>query len=59
MPGSFDNPEHWRSRANQMRALSKGMTDLVARAGMLQIADQYDRLAVGAEARLRPEKPAA
>lgn len=51
MTASFDQPEHWRQRAEEMRRLAEGVSDLVAKAGMLQIADQYDRL--------RNQKPAA
>ena len=59
MTASFDQPEHWRQRAEEMRRLAEGVSDLVAKAGMLQIADQYDRFAARAEERLRNQKPAA
>ena len=59
MPASFDNPEHWRQRGEEMRAVAQEMHDLVARASMLEIADQYDRLALRAEERLRRQKSAA
>ena len=59
MQRSFDQPEHWRERAAQMRALADDMADLVAQATMLEIADQYDRIAVRAEQRLQTQKPAA
>jgi hypothetical protein len=59
MAASFDNPEHWRSRAEAMRALVEDMTDRVAKATMLELADQYEHLALGAEQRLQTEKPAA
>jgi len=59
MNRSFDNPDHWRQRAEEMRRLAEGLGDLVARAAMLEIADQYERLALRAEKRLRNDKPAA
>ncbi len=42
-----------------MRRLAEGMSDLVSKMGMLQIADQYDHLASRAEQRLCGQKPAA
>ena len=42
-----------------MRALAEDVVDLVAKASMLDIADQYDRLAVRDEERLQNPKPAA
>lgn len=43
MNRSFENPEHWRECAQQMRALATEMRDLIAKANMLEIADQHDR----------------
>jgi hypothetical protein len=59
MNRSFDNPDHWRKRAQEMRTIAEHLRDLVARATMLEIADQYDHLARRAEERLRSDKPAA
>ena len=59
MTVSFHQPEHWRQRAKEMRTLARDMHDLVARASMLDIADQYERLALRAEERLRYMKTAA
>jgi hypothetical protein len=59
MNRSFDNPDHWRQRAEEMRRLAKDLHDLIAKATMLEVADQYERLALRAEQRLRGDKPAA
>jgi hypothetical protein len=47
------DPEHWRQRAEQIRALLDDMRDAESRATMLRIAEDYDGLARRAEERLR------
>jgi hypothetical protein len=49
---SFQDPERWRQRAEQIRTLGNEMDDARAREMMLQIAHDYERLAVRAEERL-------
>ncbi len=56
---SFDQPEHWRGRAEEMRRHAADMHDLMAKATLLDIADQYEKLALRAEQRLQNEKPTA
>lgn len=48
----FNDPHHWRERAEESRVLAEQMQDLVARKMMLQIADDYDKLAVRAAIRV-------
>jgi hypothetical protein len=43
MNRSFDNPEHWRQRAQVMRTLANEMLDLVAKCSMLQVAESARR----------------
>jgi hypothetical protein len=54
----FDNPEHWRNRAEKTRALAEDMDDPVVKAMMLRVADNYERLSAHAEPRLQDQKPA-
>jgi len=57
MPSLWNDPEHWRSRAEEARATADQMHDLESRRVMLGIADGYDELAARAEA--RRQSPAA
>jgi hypothetical protein len=61
---SRSDPEHWRKRAEDARALARLMSDPVGKEAMMEIADRYDRLAARAVERLAqsaqgPTKPAA
>jgi hypothetical protein len=48
---AFDDPEHWRQRAEQSRRLADQMNDAISKETMLTIAKDYDRLAERAEQR--------
>jgi hypothetical protein len=56
-PDPIHDPKHWMDRAAEMRALSQSMADVEARAIMLRLADDYDKLADRAEARSEGKRP--
>jgi len=45
MSDLLNNPESWRQRAAEARAIANGMTDPVAKRTMLGVAQSYERLA--------------
>jgi hypothetical protein len=47
----LNDPEHWRDRARQTRAMAESETDSATKRAMLAIADEYDELAKRAEDR--------
>lgn len=52
MPSVFLNdPQHWRDRADQMRALASESSDPESRTIMLRVANDYELLARRAERR--------
>jgi hypothetical protein len=53
VPRSFDDPKHWRERAEEARAHAEQLTDHEARRMMLEIAGDYEKLAKRAEERLK------
>jgi len=48
---STKNPDYWRNRAEEARAVAVQMTDAHTKATMLAIAQDYEKLAVRAEQR--------
>jgi hypothetical protein len=52
----FDDPKHWRQRAEQARALAGQMSDDASKEMMLGIARDYELLAERAEHRAREER---
>ena len=51
-----DDPEYWRIRAEEARAMAEHMSLLESKETMLAIAADYDHLAGIAERRLRAAK---
>jgi len=52
VPLLFNDPKHWRERAEEARRHAEQMADAEAKRTMLGIADSYEQLARKAEARL-------
>jgi len=52
----FDDPEHWRDRAEQVRALADLVTNEYAKTEILRIAAEYAYLAERADQRMRARK---
>jgi hypothetical protein len=48
----FNNPDHWRQRAEETRVLAEQMGDEKSKQMMIKIADDYDKLALRAAARI-------
>jgi hypothetical protein len=57
VPLLYNDPEHWRERAMEARAVAEKMTDVLGKNAMMEIAEKYERLAARAFERLalRPE----
>ncbi len=48
----FNDPDHWHKRAEEARTVAEQMFDEFARQTMLNIARDYDTLAIRAATRL-------
>ena len=55
--GDTNDPQHWRDRAAQMRALALTMGDTEAAILMRDLAADYDKLAERAAIRANGKKP--
>ena len=53
MPFVFNDPQHWLDRAAEARELAAKMTDMGARADMLTIAEEYQKIADRAAAHFK------
>jgi 23S rRNA G2069 N7-methylase RlmK/C1962 C5-methylase RlmI len=53
MPLVYNDPQHWLERAREARQLAEEMRDIRGRASMLAIADEYEKIAERAMARLK------
>jgi hypothetical protein len=52
VPLLYNDPEHWRRRATEARAVAEKMTDAVGKKAMMEVAENYDRVAARAVERL-------
>jgi hypothetical protein len=55
MPSLLSNPAHWQLRAEETRLLAAQLVDPEAKATILKIADEYERLARRALTRMQEE----
>jgi hypothetical protein len=46
------DPQHWRQRAEEARAMAAQIEDRLSKAAMLTIAEKYEQIARRSEARL-------
>jgi hypothetical protein len=56
-PTSFNDPAHWRQRAQEARGIADQLDDPAAKRAMLEIAQSYEQLAAIAEKRAIAGKP--
>jgi hypothetical protein len=56
-PDPIHDPKPWLDRAAELRALSENMADVEARAIMLRLANDYEKLADRAEAQADGKRP--
>ena len=55
MPSLLNNPAHWQLRAEETCSLAAQLIDPEAKATILKIADEYERLAHRALIRMQEE----
>jgi hypothetical protein len=51
-----DDPNHWRKRAEETRALAKRVSDDAARKRLTEMAREFDRIALRVEDRMNRTK---
>jgi hypothetical protein len=56
-PDPINDPQHWRDRAGEMRALADCMSKPETTAIMAKLAEDYDKLADRAEGRGSRKQP--
>jgi hypothetical protein len=56
-PDTINDPQHWRDRAAEMRALADSMAKPETMAIMAKLAEDYEKLADRAEARGSHKQP--
>jgi hypothetical protein len=54
-PSIFDDPEHWRTRAEEARNIAEKLSGAQSKGVMLRIASDYERLAEHAERRAKKQ----
>jgi hypothetical protein len=59
MPTIYDDPEHWKERAEEARATAGYIRNPEAKSTMLRIADEYDMLPRLVEERSGPDAATA
>jgi hypothetical protein len=52
MSSLLNDPQHWRERAREARAIAQETDNPMVRRSMAQIAEEYDRVAEKAERRV-------
>jgi hypothetical protein len=57
LPPFVNDPAHWRKPAEEARAMVDHIDDLPAKAAMIRIAEDYERLAKRAEQRAIGREP--
>jgi hypothetical protein len=56
MPSRINDPNHWRGKADEARAMADQLPDAEAKRLMLEVALAYTQLAQLAEARVRGKR---